>query len=99
MSKFKVRVQQALYRYHWFTVEADNEATAEVEARTAAGDHDWSSDKLDEVGYEVMYFIELDPKYEWQREVANDDTVLGYAEWAAHREEQRTHVANSEIDP
>ena len=39
-----------------------------------------------------MKTTEKYPKVDWQYEVANDDTVLGYAEWVEHKVESDSEM-------
>jgi hypothetical protein len=91
MPKYKVHVCRTAYSHLDIEVEAKNSKTAMQKAE------DEADDRVFPTGlprYEAQGYTRLDkpeeeskkyPKSDWQYEVKNGDTVLGYKEWVEHR--------------
>ena len=94
MPKYKIHVCRIAYSHLDIEVEAKNSKTAMQKAEDEAGNHTFPTENTSE--YEAQGWTRVDkpekeskkyPKSDWQYEVKNGDTKLGYKEWVEHRKE------------
>ena len=92
MPKYKIHVCRIAYNHLDIEVEAKNSKTAMQKAEDEAGNHTFPTENTSE--YEAQGYTRMDrvenpkyPKSDWEYEVRNGDTKLGYKEWVEHRKE------------
>jgi hypothetical protein len=92
MPKYKIPVCRIAYSHLDIEVEAPNSKKAMRKAEDEAGNHEFPTENTSEYEAQGCTFLDKPkkenkkyPKSDWQYEVNNGDTKLGYREWVQHR--------------
>jgi hypothetical protein len=87
MPKYKVHICRIAYQHLDIEVEAPNALNAMRKAEDEAGNHEFPTENTSKYEAQGCTKVEKYPKSDWEYEVRNNDTALGYKEWVEHRKE------------